>query len=99
MNHQNNLHKKEQLLKQKEAEASKLYNDVKKMRKNRLQVSDHAVVRYLERKYKMDIHKIREEIITPQLAKTYIAIGDGELPVDDNTRAVIKDGVVITILM
>ena len=31
-----------------------------------IRVSDHAVIRYLERYYKFDIDKIRQEILTPE---------------------------------
>jgi hypothetical protein len=39
-----------------------------------VRVSDHAIVRYLERHYKMDIQAIRDEILTPT-TKAAIAAG------------------------
>lgn len=60
-------------------------------------ISDHAVLRYLERHYGLDVEKIRAEMQTPILeiaddfgCSTVVAKGGG--------RLVIRDGIVQTFL-
>lgn len=59
-------------------------------------VSDHAVLRYLERHYKMDIGKIRSEIMTP-VAEAAINAGAKSIKVN-GISFVIKDNTIITSL-
>ncbi len=59
------------VLKQKELQ--QLRNDILDLqsdltsRKGNIGVSDHAVLRYLERKFNLDIESIRDEILTPTI--------------------------------
>lgn len=97
--HQANIQKKQNLYKQKVAECESIYLQLKKLRKHKLlQVSDHAVIRYLERVKGIDIDAVRKEIVNQQLVTNYTMLGDGELPLSDSVRAVVKHGTVITII-
>jgi hypothetical protein len=60
-------------------------------------VSDHAVVRYLERVYGIDMDVIRAEIVTPvvQLAEGF---GCGTVVGRHGCRVMIRDGVVTTVV-
>ena len=60
------------------------------------QVSDHAVLRYLERKYNLDTDAIRKEILTPQ-ALAAIKRGATSFS-EDNIKFLVQDGVVLTSL-
>lgn len=56
-------------------------------------ISDHALVRYLERFVGVDVDSIRKELqkhITPKIYK-------GKIPFRDGLKFVIEDGVVVTI--
>ena len=93
------LNKKEELLKQKQKECENLYSQIKKLRQyKKLQITDHALVRYLERQTGINIQAVRDEILTQKLLDAYKHIGDGELPINDKVRAVVKNGTIITIL-
>jgi hypothetical protein len=61
------------------------------------QVSDHAVVRYLERVYGIDMDAIRSEIATPvvMLAQGF---GCGTVVGRNGCRVMIRDGVVTTVM-
>lgn len=61
-------------------------------------VSDHAVVRYLERVKGMDIAAIRKEILPDKLNKMTKVMGSGYYPVSDAFKIRVKNGVVITVL-
>lgn len=60
-------------------------------------VSDHAIIRYLERVYGLDIDAIRAEIATPvvQLAEGF---GAGTVIGKHGARICIRDGIVTTVL-
>lgn len=60
-------------------------------------ISDHAVVRYLERVKGMDIAAIKKEILPDDVAaKTKIG-GNGYYPVNGQHKVRVKNGTVITV--
>lgn len=59
-------------------------------------VSEHALLRYIERVLKIDIKQIVENILTKSLIKNHSELGNGTYPNGDY-KAVIKNGVVISI--
>jgi hypothetical protein len=64
-----------------------------------LHISDHALVRFLERVHGIDMESVKASILTPQLIKLYKMFGDGEFPIgDDTTRVVIENATVKTIM-
>lgn len=74
----------------------KLEADIKALEsKKELTVSDHAVLRYIERVMGINLDNIRTDIIE-QVEKHYDVLGDGKYPID-NGRTVIQNGVIVTI--
>lgn len=61
------------------------------------EISDHAVLRFLERVKGVDIGRIRAEMKTPALA-TADAFGAPVLIGRNGERLVIRDGVVVTVI-
>lgn len=61
-----------------------------------MKITDHAIVRYLQRVKKIDMDKTREAILPKEHHKTIKSYGDGKYPVG-NHRIVVKHGVVITV--
>lgn len=59
-------------------------------------VSEHAIIRYLERVYKLDVEKIKQEILPEKILKQAKMIGNGRYGVIDHTL-LIKDNVVVTV--
>jgi|GEM_PF-1359864 len=45
-------------------------------------VSEHAILRYLERVYKLDITKLYKEIVTEELKHNYAKLGNGSYSID-----------------
>lgn len=64
----------------------------------RVQVSDHALIRYMERVYDLDFEKVREEMLPIEVQIAALTCGDGRYPIGDNFIAVIKANTVVTIL-
>lgn len=60
-------------------------------------ISDHAVLRYLERVKGVDVERLRSEMNTPNLAVAD-AFGAPVLIGRDGERLVIRDGVVVTVI-
>ncbi len=59
-------------------------------------VSDHAVLRYMERKYGFDVAAIRAEILTPERREA-IRCGAKSITVE-GMRFVVRDGTITTAL-
>lgn len=60
-------------------------------------VSEHAVLRYLKRQELFDEEEIKE-IICPEATKELIRkLGNGKYPIKGGGRAVVKNGVVVTV--
>jgi hypothetical protein len=61
-----------------------------------IEISDHGLIRYLERKHKLDLDVYRDEILTPENIKR---IKDGAKIIDLGTvKLVIKNNTVVTVL-
>lgn len=63
-----------------------------------LTVSEHAILRYIERVYELDIEKIQKEILESPSLATIDVLGSGRYPLQCGAKAVIKDRVIVTIV-
>lgn len=61
-------------------------------------VSEHAMLRYFERKLGFDLKEIEKKILTPEVIKYMEEFGDGQFPNGDDTLLVVKSKTVTTIL-
>ena len=52
-----------------------------------ISISDHAIVRYMERVYGLNIDDLKAEMITPQIMVSIGALGDGRYPVGNGNAA------------
>lgn len=66
-------------------------------RKTNLQVSDHAVLRYLERQYKFDTEAARQEILERVVAPEGFS-ATIKVPAGEGLRAVIKNNTIVTLV-
>mgnify|MGYP000288406981 CR=1 FL=1 len=62
-----------------------------------LGVTDHAVIRYLERIEGMNIEKIRSDIRS-KIKDMVKVCGDGRYPLGDRFQAVVENRMVITVI-
>lgn len=60
-------------------------------------VSDHAIVRYIERVYGIDIEAIKAELLTEDAREQIKIVGSGKIPSGPFTL-VVKRGTVVTVL-
>lgn len=68
----------------------------------RVTVSDHALVRYLERRYGLDVAAYHAEILPPAVAALAGRLGDGKLEVETPAGShfvTIRGGCVVTVVV
>jgi hypothetical protein len=61
-------------------------------------VTDHAVLRFLERSGRVDVEQIRTEILTDDVKHAISILGDGRFPVGPGLKAVVSNGRVVTVV-
>lgn len=61
-------------------------------------VTDHAVLRYIQRSRDIDIDAIRREILNNNVENCIENLGDGKYPIESGIVAVVKDKKIVTIL-
>jgi len=97
-----NLHsQKKALLADLQLKEKQLYNykeELSKLQKNSgtLIVSEHAMIRYLQRVYKLDLQKIEQEILTPDIQERIICYGNGSYNSEEFGIKVV-DNVIVTV--
>ncbi len=76
-----------------------LRKQIDKLKQNngRLVVSEHAILRYVERVMKLDLEEIRRKILPETLEEHIRTIGSGVFPTETH-RIKVQNGVVITLL-
>ena len=85
-----------------ENDIENILNEIKNKRqfneviKNKNFLTDHAIIRFLERKKFIDIKKLKEELLTPGLVNAIIAGAKSYR--EDRYEYIIKQGKVITII-
>lgn len=67
--------------------------------KSDLIISEHAIIRYIERVMKIDIEEINKMILPEDAVSFVKKNGDGKFPINDGQfMVVIKNGVIVTVI-
>ena len=61
-------------------------------------ISEHALLRYVERVLNIDIEEISNSILTDQFKTLVYTLGDGKIPLNNDFTAIVKDNVLNTII-
>lgn len=61
-------------------------------------ISEHAILRYLERKYELDIEEVKKEMVTDKTLALVSQLGDGKYPIDGGGKLVIKNNVAVSVI-
>lgn len=81
-----------------ERSLGKIREEIKKLKEgNKIIVSEHAMLRYIERVLGIDLKEIERRILTDEVKEQYKIVGNGRFPINDEFRALIRDNVVVTI--
>ncbi|WP_156298873.1 hypothetical protein [Streptobacillus canis] len=80
------------------SEKIEMQNDIIKIEKEKISVSNHAILRYLERVIGLDTEEIKNSLINESLLKKFQESGDGEYILEiPNMKLNIKNGTIIKI--
>lgn len=60
-------------------------------------VSEHALLRFIERIYGVDLDEVRNKILTPTTIKALKVMGSGSFPLEAGGRAVVRGNTIISI--
>ena len=81
-----------------ERNLGKIREEIKKLKEgNKIIVSEHAMLRYIERVLGINLKEIEKRILTDEVKEQYKIVGNGRFPINDEFRALIRDHVVVTI--
>jgi chromosome segregation ATPase len=61
-------------------------------------VTEHALLRYVERVMGLDLDQVKSEILTDDTIKLMKTLGDGKYPIHDGHKAVVKGMNVVSIV-
>lgn len=70
--------------------------EVQQNNQKTLIVSEHAMLRYIERVIGISMDDLKARIVSPQLQKQVDQLGDGKYPAD-GCRVVVKNNTIVTI--
>lgn len=70
---------------------------INSIRNSGVMISEHAMLRYVERVYSINLEKVQKEMISPYTMESLKNIGTGKLP-GDNCVLVLKNSMVVTTL-
>jgi hypothetical protein len=93
----------ESLISTDRAMLKKLDKDINKLTASKIDkppvVTEHAMLRYVERLYNVDLKTIETAILTDVLLEGYSSMGraNGKYPVCEGLIAVVKDNTVVTV--
>lgn len=68
------------------------------VKSDELIVTEHAVLRFIERKYKLDIKEIEKQIINDKVKSQILVLGNGKYPIGEGLKIVVKNNSVVTVL-
>lgn len=60
-------------------------------------MSEHAMLRLIQRRYGVDLQELAMGVITDKLSASVATLGDGKHPIEGGGRAVIRGNVIVTI--
>lgn len=74
---------------------------IDKLKKSQIIVTEHAILRYLERIEGLDVESIKEQVLPQDIFEQAATLGDGifpaKTPSGENYRVVVKNRTVVTV--
>jgi len=76
---------------------AKLNQDIESLTDKEITISEHAILRYIERTGEIDTDHIRARILPEQVKHQAQVLGDGNYPIGEGCRIVVKGNTVVTV--
>jgi len=61
-------------------------------------VSEHALLRYLERTFNLDLDAIKEKILTKESKLLIEKLGNGKYPIENGRKIIVKNKCVVSVV-
>lgn len=84
-------------VKNMESQLCEIQNKIKSISDSDIVVTEHAIIRYLERCKGLDLDAVKSEILSEERRKMIKAMGNGKFPIGDGARIVVKGNSIVTI--
>ena len=95
--HRGNAREIDAKVRKKQSMVGQLESRYKALTRGAPKVSEHALLRYLERGKGVDMDEIKKEIERALPVDAIKELGDGKYPIGNGLRAVVKENVVLTV--
>lgn len=77
---------------------SSVRHEINQLQNSNIIVSEHAILRYLERSKGVDIEVIKNEILTESTRLLILKMGNGKYPVGQGLRVCVKNNTIVSIV-
>ena len=88
----------QQYLSKEEQRLRSIVEEIESLSKKEPIVSEHAILRYLERCQEIEIDKIKRKILNQSTVEQIKYFGDGKYPIGNGHQAVVKDMTVVSVV-
>lgn len=75
-----------------------LRRQVERLKASELVVTEHAMLRYLQRVEGLDLEALREKILTPSVEKMVRTLGSGKFPLTPGIKVVAKGNAIVSVI-
>lgn len=79
-------------------EIDKASKEIERLQKDTIIISEHALLRYLEYAYKLNVETVEKEILDDITLSMMKGMGNGKYGIGNDLRAVLVDNVVVSIV-
>ena len=74
-----------------------IVKQIERLKAKEVVITEHAILRYVERAMGLDVEQIKDKILTEATRKAIEAMGNGKYPIDEGLKAIVKDNTIITV--
>jgi len=78
-------------------QVKEIENQIKSLQDIDIIISEHAILRYIERVMGIDIELIKKEILTDTLKEQFKTLGNGTYPIGNDVKVKIQNNTIVTV--
>ena len=75
-----------------------ILDDIESLKDKELIITEHAILRYIERAMGLDIEKVKSEILTDEIKAGFKLLGNGKYPTHNNCHVIIKNNSIVSVV-
>ena len=81
----------------KQKQIKEIEKQIKSLQDIDIIISEHAILRYIERVMGIDIELIKKEILTDTLKEQFKTLGNGTYPIGNDVKVKIQNNTIVTV--